>query len=194
MGSKPTPSKAMLDSICRYDQDTGRLFWKERPKEMFADNASGHSQRHNADKWNAKCAGKEAFTAVKGDGYRHGAIGGKFYSAHRIIWKLMTGEEPQEVDHINGVRTDNRWSNLRSVPRSVNLKNKARLARNMSGANGVRKNRDGWQAFITNNYKMTCLGTFKTKEEAIAARKAAELKCGFHTNHGRDLIETNPAA
>jgi hypothetical protein len=191
MGTKPTPSKEMLDALLDYQTKTGTLFWKQRPLEMFADNDGGHSRRHNRDKWNAKFAGKEAFTAVKGDGYKHGALFGEHFSAHRIIWKMMTGQEAEEIDHINGVRSDNRWDNLRSVPRSVNMRNAAKGRDNKSGVTGVRRsNRGTWQAFITVDYKMICLGSSKNFDEAVKMRKDAEEKYGFHSNHGR----TNPAA
>jgi hypothetical protein len=155
---------------------------------MFADNEGGHGQRHNRDKWNAKFAGKEAFTAVKGDGYKHGAIFGENFSAHRIIWKMMTGQEALEIDHISGSRDDNRWDNLRSVPRKGNMRNKAKARDNQSGATGVRRtNRGGWQAFITVDYVTICLGSSKNFDEAVKMRKAAEVKYGFHTNHGRNV-------
>jgi len=188
MGTKPTPSKEMLDALLTYQTKTGQLFWKRRPLEMFANNEGGHSRRHNYDKWNAKFAGKEAFTAVKGDGYKHGALFGEHFSAHRIIWKMMTGQEALEIDHINGVRADNHWDNLRSVPSTLNKRNAARSKDNKSGVTGVRRtNRGGWQAFITVNYKMICLGTSKNFDEAVKMRKEAEMKYGFHTNHGREL-------
>lgn len=50
------------------------------------------------------------------------------YTGHRIAWLLMTGDWPQfEIDHINGVRHDNRWINLRDVPRSINQQNRRNL-------------------------------------------------------------------
>jgi len=49
---------------------------------------------------------------------------GSQFKLHRVIWFIMTGSEPNGViDHINGIRDDNRWVNLRDVPQSVNVKN-----------------------------------------------------------------------
>ena len=53
------------------------------------------------------------------------------YRAHRLAWLYMTGSWPEhEVDHINGQRDDNRWCNLRDVPRTINGQNKRRAQRN----------------------------------------------------------------
>jgi HNH endonuclease len=177
-----------FNELLRYDPVTGRLFWKKRPLSMFS--RGGHAAKHNMDKWNARWADQEAFTAIKKGGYRHGAIRGVTYLAHRVIWKMQTGKWPEEIDHIDGNSSNNAWSNLRSVSRRSNRRNSARQRQNQSGVTGVRRtNRGGWQAFITVNYKMICLGSSQKFEEAVRMRKEAEIRYGFHPNHGR-----NPAA
>ncbi len=80
---------------------------------------------------------------------------GKCYLAHRCIWKLMTGEDPGklEIDHINGDRTDNSWSNLRLATRQQNMSN-------LSGEGSVRydKRRKHWRADFQHKGKKVCAG------------------------------------
>lgn len=95
----------------------------------------------------------------------------------------MTGEDPNEVDHIDGNRSNNKWSNLRNGTRSDNLRNIALKRNNTSGHHGVHfsKQRQQWTVTIG-------VGSFDSKEEAIAARKRAEEMLGYHPNHGRDFV------
>lgn len=112
----------------------------------------------------------------------------KRYSAHRLAFFYMTGEFPQHhTDHINGKRSDNRWSNLRAVTAMENHHNQKMKKNNKSGVNGVcwLRKIDKWQAQIRVNYKTIHLGTFENKEDAVTARKEAEKNYGFHSNHGR---------
>lgn len=101
-----------------------------------------------------------------GPGYRRVKIQGKEYAEHRLIWFLMTGEFPDlDIDHINGIRDDNRWCNLRVLSRQHNLQNQ-RLARQGNPLLGVTKNRNRWSAKIKLNGKLVHLGTFDTPEQA----------------------------
>ena len=111
----------------------------------------------------------------------------------REIHKLITPHFKQVVDHINQDSCDNRLSNLRDVTRAENQRNQSMSKLNTSGVCGVveRKGVKGstWRAQIgkikdDGGYTTAYLGSFKTKEKAIAARKAAEVKLGFHKNHG----------
>lgn len=96
------------------------------------------------------------------------AVGGKAFSAHRLAWLYMTGEWPKHmVDHINGVRHDNRWSNLRDVTRSVNMENQRKAMRtNKSGFLGVSVHKLGFQAAIHTAGKCHYLGIYRTPQEA----------------------------
>jgi len=102
----------------------------------------------------------------------------------------MTGEWPKvDIDHINGRRDDNRWCNLREVTRKENCRNRKRPKTNTSGCIGVsqRENSGKWRAYINNDKnKRVYIGDFTSKEEAIAARKAAEIKYGYSPTHGRE--------
>jgi hypothetical protein len=106
---------------------------------------------------------------------------------HRIIWTMTNGEIPDDmvIDHINGNALDNRISNLRVVTPSINSRNRKVGKNNTSGKTGVYyyKPKEKWRAHIfTGNTKHALvLGTFDTKEEAIAARKGAEKILGYRS-------------
>ena len=173
-------SYADADRLIKYDRETGKLFWLPRPKEMFISHLG-------AGAWEKKFAGQEAFTSYSGQGYRVGRIMGRKCYAHRLIWLLETGEWPDvEIDHINGVRDDNRIGNLRLASRTVNMQNVCRSTRNTSGTTGVsfHKREGKWSAQIMVNRRRVSLGQYTNLEEAVLAREAANLKYGYSTRHG----------
>lgn len=126
--------------------------------------------------------------ADKGNGYIYVKIFGKRYYAHRIVWIMHNGDIPDGmfIDHINHNRSDNRIENLRIVTRLGNNRNKSKQANNSSGITGVTfcKQYGKWKAQINANGKTINLGRYATIEEAAKARKAAEKRLNFHTNHG----------
>ena len=77
-----------------------------------------------ASKQQPRLIGKATSRLPGLNGYLRIHVGSKRYSAHRLAWLYMTGQWPsQEVDHINGDRSDNRWCNLREVSRRMNAQN-----------------------------------------------------------------------
>lgn len=183
MATKPLPDIDTLHQLLRYEPDTGKLFWKERD-----DVRPG---------WNTRWAGKEAFTANDGHGYKMGRISYTIFRAHRVIMAMVNGEWPaHEVDHINGDRADNRRKNLRLVTRTENGRNTRKPAHNTSKVVGVswHKASGKWRASIKTNGMGKHLGVFPRKADAIAARKAAEAELGFHENHGRSSATPNNEA
>jgi hypothetical protein len=179
--------------LMNYNANTGVLTWKKRDVSLFTGGA--HTAEHTCKRWNARMAGEEALGSIKGDGYKHGAIDGVHYASHRVIWKWMTGMDPIEVDHIDGDRQNNKWSNLRSVTRTVNGRNTARHKNNTSGVTGVRyiaKNKK-WQAYIMQGVRFIGLGSHAKFDDAVRARKEGEKVHGFHKNHGRVRYDSNPA-
>lgn len=131
------------------------------------------------------CKGDEA-TYPHSQGYLTVSIGGKEYLAHRVIWFMKTGCWPDQVDHEDHVRSNNRWKNLREVLGRDNQKNMSLKSSNYSGVTGVRILPSGkFNAHIMVNRKQISLGSYIQLEDAVQARKAAEHKYGFHTNHGR---------
>ncbi|CCV12949.1 HNH endonuclease signature motif containing protein [Mesorhizobium sp. STM 4661] len=137
--------------------------------------------------WNTKFAGKEAFTATNGHGYRRGSIFDVDYLTHRVIWIWMTGDEPVEIDHENHSRSDNRWDNLKDGTHTDNARNMSLPVTNTSGYIGVtfEKHRNSFRAMIRHEGRKTHIGRFLTAEQASAAYQAKALELGFHTNHGR---------
>jgi hypothetical protein len=170
--------------VLRYEPETGKLFWRERPPEMF--NRSGSwSPERRAKAWNSTYAGKEAFTYLTDDGYRQGAIQGRTMRAHRVIWMMMTGARPpDDIDHIDGDRSNNRWGNLRSATRSQNMHNMKMVDRNKSGATGVVRQGGRWVARLRVDGKHLYLGSFGDLEEARAVRSAAQAAHGYTARHG----------
>jgi len=122
------------------------------------------------------------------DGYCVVAIEGRKYLVHRIIWLYVYGSFPKhDIDHIDGVPSNNRIRNLRSVTHRENLRNRKMPRNNKTGTVGVTWNNDceKWQVRINTGVKQIHIGLFNIKEDAIAARKAAEIEHGYHPNHGR---------
>jgi hypothetical protein len=100
---------------------------------------------------------------------------------HRFIWKLANGKEPEGIlDHINGIRWDNRLSNLRLANKTLNGLN-VHAARGRIGLQGVcrisdRPRKKPWRAFIYHRGKQRSLGCYSTPEEASAAYQAAKAE------------------
>lgn len=137
-------------AILRYEPETGLLFWKVGGSGRRAGDIAGF--RHNRGYWSLES-------------------GGKGYLAHRIAWLLIHGVWPEkEIDHINGVRDDNRLINLREVTGAQNCQNKRKPRRdNTTGLLGVRPMGRKWQARIMTNGKAAYLGTYETPQLAAEA-------------------------
>lgn len=153
-----------LRASLKYDPETGE-FYRVR-------GTRGHA------------AGKAG--SIGSNGYIVVGLKGRPRLAHRLAWLYMKEEWPEmQIDHINGDKTDNRWENLRQVDSFQNHKNKKRLKSNTSGVSGVCLKRRKWEANIRPDNKYIHLGVFEDWFEAVCARKSAEVKFNFHTNHGR---------
>ena len=130
--------------------------------------------------------GKPVYCEVH-KGYLRVRVNGKRFRAHRVCWALYHGYWPDQIDHVNGVRSDNRIENLRNVTATGNMRNKRRDKRNKSGTTGVCwvESRRKWYAKICHEKKQISIGYYTDIQAAIAARKAAEKALGFHENHDR---------
>lgn len=176
-GITPELCRKLLD----YDPVTGSFRWKPRASDCGA---------HKA--WNIKNSGKTAFTARDHGGYNYGSISNKKIRAHRAAWMMYYGEDipyGMQIDHIDGQRGNNRIANLRLVRPVDNSRNMKKSSRNNSGCVGVTlsKRTNKWRAYIHVGIRHIALGSFHKIEDAVAARKAAEMEYGFHPNHGRSV-------
>jgi hypothetical protein len=148
--------------VIRYEPETGKLFWLRR------DGVPAW--------WNTRYAGQEALTSVESKGYRQGRVCSRQMMAHRIAWALAYGEWPSEIDHINGIKTDNRLKNLRVATRTENTQHRAKFRTNTSGHKGVRQSRAGrWEARITVAKNQVFLGVFNCKTAAAIAYDRAAI-------------------
>lgn len=138
-------TQEILRSLITYDPETGTL---------------------------ARLPSGRAAGAVNDNGYVLISIRKKQYRAHRLAWLYMTGSWPvADLDHINGIRTDNRIANLREATRSQNLFNKKMDRRNKSGFRGVSwtTKKKLWGAHIKKDRKTRFIGYFRSPEAAYAA-------------------------
>lgn len=106
-------------------------------------------------------------------------IGKKTFLAHRVIWKLVTGNDAVSlIDHEDCHGRNNKWTNLREAEHCENLRNRGAPKNNMSGVKGVSFDAATgmWRASITVDYKATNLGRYPTIHQASEARRIASEK------------------
>ena len=158
-------SLAQLKSALHYNSDTGHFTWLT---------VAG---------WRVK-VGDIAGCTTSG-GYREIRYLDVLYKAHRLAWFYTHGAWPTgTIDHINHDTADNRLSNLRDVPHSENQLNRPKYRNNRSGHTGVYARGGKWGVFISVDRRRVHIGFYSQKHKAVAARKAAEIKYGYHQNHG----------
>lgn len=160
-----------LQSLLDYDPETGAFTWKVSRGKAKAGSVAG-------------CLSRAGYITILIDGVR--------FSAHRLVFFYASGDWPsKEVDHINGVRSDNRKSNLRDVSRSENCQNTGGpSSNNTSGRLGVTWNKaqGKWQSQIQINRKNHYLGLFTDLNDAHSAYLKA--KDELHPTHSR--LRTKP--
>lgn len=144
-----------LVDILDYDQDTGIFRWSiSSPFRNLVGSIAG---------------------CICGHGYRIITISGVIYPAHRLAWFYVNGVWPKDqIDHINGVRSDNKINNLRLATHAQNQQNKGLGKNNSTGFKGVSLEKAGrFRARIQTRYGHISLGTFKSGEHAAAAYRIA---------------------
>ena len=123
--------------------------------------------------WNRTFAG-EPVGWTNANGYLATKILTVSYLVQRIVWKIVTGDEPPEdIDHIDGNRTNNRFKNLREVDANEGSWNCGIHKNNKVGMKGVTKRGNTYIARIHPRGQVVYLGTFKTPEEASKAYEEA---------------------
>lgn len=170
----------ILRELVFYDRETGVFYWKHRAVHHF-------NNSKYAEYWNGKYAFRECFNTKNVEGYNIGSFKSKNYYAHRVAWAYITGIWPtDQIDHVNGIRNDNRYVNLKHVTHRENGRNQGLKATNRSGHNGVmwEKRSRKWVAQIKINERVIKIGSFSSIEDAIAARQGVDRVMGFSQNHG----------
>ena len=175
MSKTELPSPELLRKLLRYEPETGDLFWEKRAISFFLTDKA-------AKTWNSRFAHKPALVAIDTHGYRRGEIFGRGYLAHRIVWAHQTGAWPKnQIDHINGIRTDNRWTNLRAATQIENMRNRRSERNATSSYLGVcwDSNSMKWKAQIAGKH----IGNFSCEIDAAKAYdRAAHLRYGEFAN------------
>lgn len=134
-----------------------------------------YSQEDGEFRWIKRVAPKTTVGGIAGCinkrlGYRVISFAGRTLYAHRLAWFYVHGVWPNQIDHINGVKTDNRIVNLRDVSDRVNKENKrVAQANSTSGLLGAIKHGGRWRARIHSAGADYSLGLFDKPEEAHAA-------------------------
>lgn len=171
-----------LDECLDYNQVTGVILWKNRPQNHFL-------TKRAFGLWNTRFAGKRAGNIHLG--YLRVRILGGSILAHRIAWFFLHGHWPsKQIDHINGIKSDNRPENLREASSVENQQNAKLRKDSSSGIKGVTfcKITRKWTVNLRINGKPSCLGRFASKD---LARKTIEearmMHHGAFANHGTAL-------
>jgi hypothetical protein len=156
-----------LRDLLKYDPETGLFTWR-------------------VDRGHRRCKGEIAGTSKDNCGYPMIRVDYVTYKAHRLAWLYMIGEWPKiYVDHVNGIRDDNRWSNLREAdPAQNTINSEPRF--NKIGLTGVSvSSKNSFKASIKINGRSVYLGNFSTAQEAHEAfKRAAE---SYHGRYRRPV-------
>lgn len=155
-------TQEILRENFRYDPETGDFFWAK------------------ADKWNRRKL-SNPINYLDKDGYVVvcTSLSGKpkNYRVHRLIWMYVHGQISHEIDHINGIRNDNRLCNLREVTHQQNMMNRrAHKSNNLRGIYRAKGKTPSWVAEIHCNGERHYLGVYKTPEEANLAYEKARVE------------------
>lgn len=186
MPAPRVPSAEEMERIqesMNYRPSTGQIIWKTRPGSHFESDSSCRA-------WNTRFSGRPAGGeySYSASSYLQVMLDRRPYKQHRVAWFLHYGEWPNmDIDHIDGDGTNNAINNLRLVKKTTNQRNRKLSKNNTSGTMGVRwsKRAKKWVACIYLHGKPRHLGSFSEYDDAVRARKKAEVDHGFHENHGR---------
>ena len=153
------PGIETLKTLIYYDSESGDAFWR-----VSRGSVSAGTQ-----------------ITCESNGYIVVRINKHLYKLHRILFKLYHGYDPEnDIDHVNGIKSDNRISNLREASRSCNNFN-ANFNPGNTGVRGVKltKNGNKYEARIKISGRTKHIGTFDTITEAAYARRQLEVAIGI---------------
>jgi HNH endonuclease/AP2 domain len=152
-----------IEEYLGWDFENGELWWKKRsnPRVRIGVYINNQSKR----------------------GYKKVSIKGRYYMVHRVLFYLYYGYLPEEVDHINRIRIDNRIVNLRAATSAENACNQKKKSNNTSGYKGVSwyKRYNKWRAAVCKDNRHYTIGYFDDVVEAAKSynKKALELHGEF---------------
>jgi hypothetical protein len=171
MKVKPMPPISLINQLLDYDPVTGLFRWKvAKANRVKVGSIAG---------------------SIRNDGYLEIRINYCSYMAHRLAYYIVTGDQPPEVDHKNGIRNDNRIINLRAANSKLNSNNHKKQKRNKSGVTGIgwHKRDNCWETYYSVNGKQI---HYYNKDffEAICWRKSMEYKYGmtYLKKHRQDHV------
>lgn len=160
-------TQARLKELLHYNSETGVFTWKISRQGINVDTM---------------------IAGTNHQGYIRIRVDNKCYRAHRLAWLYVHGQFPlDQLDHIDHNRNNNAILNLRPSTLEINNRNASKHKKNSSGVTGVywHKGNKKWRALIFSTGKLINLGSFDVKDDAIKARAEANIKYGFHQNHGQ---------
>lgn len=149
----------LCNEFLNYNPTTGAMCWKKRPA-------------HSCVKLNIP------LTSQDHEGYLRLQLKRKTLKQHRLAYLIVFGFMPSQIDHINGIRNDNRIKNLRPCTTMQNAHNQGIPKNNTSGYKRVCwvGSRQKWSANIVLNQENIHLGYFICKHEAARSYNRAALK------------------
>ena len=163
------PSLAEVQKLLRVDEETGNLYWKvNRKARIKAGDVAGH---------------------ITKQGYIRVTVLSQRIFAHHIVWAIVNGRwAKDQIDHINGVKLDNRPCNLREATAADNSKNICISVRNTSGYKGVSwvPHLSKWKSELTVGGKRIYLGCHECKQRAAQVYEEAATKYFGEYKRGAD--------
>jgi hypothetical protein len=150
-----------------FDYREGTLYWKSSPRSGWVGKPVTHKTGH---------------------GYVKARVDGKLIPAHRLVWLWHNEKLPELIDHINGVRHDNRIENLRACTEAENARNKSKPLNNTTGHKNViwSKQNSNFNVQLTVNKRKMHLGVFDDIE--LAALVAEEARDKFYGKFARQGV------
>ena len=172
MKIRALPDQKYLQECFNYDPHTGILVWGDRPAHHFKTLTAFKT-------YNTKSKGKAAGSINRAGRRIVSVVKGEQFIATRVIWKMVTGEDPPDfIDHENQIKDDDRWSNLRAATKAQNEYNTGVRKNSRTGYKNVcfSSRENLFRAYITKDRKQYHIGYYSSPEAAHNAVVVATPK------------------